>query len=133
MTRSSPPRSSQPSRRQIRSAALPLIGALALACAAGSCDRADSAQQAIDAANVKMESLSTVGSNPAAPITLRKEGLAKIATSLKAVADGNESSQSLAASMIVARAKAGLGEISANDAALEEQRFLSQITIARAQ
>ena len=130
MTRSS---TSPAFRRPTRSSALSLIAAVGLACAAGSCDRADSAQQTIDAANMSMESLSTSGSNPAASVKFRKDALTNIATKLKPVAEGNESSQSQAASMIVARAKAGLGQLSARDASETEQGFLSQITITRAQ
>lgn len=124
------PSSQQPSRR---SAALKLVTALAIATVAGSCDKADMAQKSIDAANVKMESLASAGSNVVAPVAMRKDAFNKIATDLKPIADSGESSQTQAANVLLARAKGGLGEISAKDAAELEHQFLSQITIARAQ
>lgn len=127
MTRSS---SQQKSRH---SAAFKLVTALAIAMVAGSCDKVDSAQKSIDAANLKMESLAAAGSNVVAPVGMRKDAFNKIVTELTTIAGSGDSSQAQSANVLLARAKGGLGEISAKDAAELEHTFLSQITIARAQ
>ena len=116
-----------------RSAAFMLLTALSIATVAGSCDRMDSAQKSIDAANVKLESLAAAGSNVVAPVAMRKDAFNKISTELTTIASSGESTQTQAANVLLARAKGGLGEISAKDASELEHQFFSQITIARAQ
>ena len=104
-----------------------------LALAAGSCDRADSNQKAMDQATIQLESLFAAGSNPVPSLPYRKDTFNSVVSKLSPIADGSDITRATAASILVSRAKGGLGQIAATDATDLESKFRAQITLVRAQ
>lgn len=124
-------------RRAERPPARLLLAALALsaglgACGLSGCDGEDADQRALSAAGIKLEALSVAGANPVAAVDHRRKALKGIVDQLSSVAGGSDTQNAAAANLLIARAKSGLGELAAGDAAEIERRFLSQVSSSRA-
>lgn len=106
--------------------AAPLLGALLFsACALGGCDGSDSAQEAINKAGEKLEAQAVAGGNAILADGQRRKELNEVVTALNSVLNDGDPGKSGPASVLVARAKSGLGEISAKDASAVEHQFVS--------
>ena len=112
----------------------PVVAALlAAACGAmAGCNRTDQEQVAIDTANVQMDAQIVAGANPVYSAKQRARVFNDVVASLKPIADGGDPSHASSATLLIARAKSGLGEIAASDAADVERQFLASSTVTRA-
>ncbi|MBY0263752.1 MAG: hypothetical protein K2Q20_15510, partial [Phycisphaerales bacterium] len=108
--------------------ALVLCSGLALSA----CDRHDPADEAIQAASIKLQSISGGSAAPGVYQKLRKDTYQSVLNGVKSYTDSGSPAQQAAAQLLVARAQAGMGEISGQDAADLERSFLSTLGVARA-
>lgn len=108
--------------------ALVLCSGLALSA----CDRHDPADEAIQAASIKLQSISGGSAAPGVYQKLRKDTYQAVLAGVKSYTDSGSPAQQAAAQLLVARAQAGMGEISGQDAADLERAFLSTLGVARA-
>ncbi len=124
---------STPTSRRTRTLT-PVVAALLIAaCGAGvGCERTDPNQVAIDRASVDLDAQSVAGSNPVFSVKQRSRVFNDVVTSLKPIADGGDAAHAAAATLLIARAKSGLGEIAAAEAADLERQFLASSTVSRA-
>lgn len=114
-----------------RSAAL--VGALLLGAGAtlSACDKQDAVQQALQQAEIKLNSINQFGSTPLPSVKNRKDIYDGVISTLSSHADAGGQGQSGAANLLLARAHAGLAEIRAGKSAEGESAFLADVIGAR--
>jgi len=108
------------------------VATLVLAAGLASCERSHPDQRAIENANTRLESLSVAGANASRNPVGRGKAFREIIKNLQSATASTDVGRSQAATLLTARANAGLGEIEADRAADQEHQFLSKITVTRA-
>jgi hypothetical protein len=103
-----------------------VVGAFLLASASlCACERSDPAQKLIDDAGQKLEAQALSGGNPSFADKNRTSTLNEVVSSLNSVLTDSDPGKSSAAAVLVSRAKSGLGEIKAKNAAEIEHQFVA--------
>lgn len=120
----------QTTTHRLHRSAIALLLSSGLALSA--CDRHDPADEAIQAASIKLQAISGGSAAPGVNQALRKDTYQSVLTGVKSFTDSGTAAQQAAAQLLVARAQAGMGEIAAQDAADLERSFLSTLGVARA-
>jgi hypothetical protein len=98
----------------------------------GACDRQDPADEAIQAASIKLQAISGGSAAPGVTQKIRKDTYQAVLTEVKDYTSSGTPAQQAAAQLLAARAQAGMGEIAAQDAAELERSFLGTLGVARA-
>ncbi|MCC6322541.1 MAG: hypothetical protein IT438_14020 [Phycisphaerales bacterium] len=111
-------------RSFIRLAAL--VASAGMALSIGACDDSDSAQVAIEKATVTLNGLGASGSMPIGNTPDRKSKYQGVIAALTPIAGGESSGSAAAASILVSRGHSGLGEMSAQEAAGAEGRWVAE-------
>lgn len=111
-------------RSFIRLAAL--VASAGVALTIGACGDSDSAQVAIEKATVTLNGLGASGSMPIGNTPDRKSKYQGVIAALTPIAGGESSGSAAAASILVSRGHSGLGEMSAQEAAVAEGRWVAE-------
>lgn len=118
-----------PSRHRTKAAAF-LIGAAFWTSALAGCGGSDT-DAALEEATITLNALGASGSVPLAATNDRKAKYQAVIAKLKSVDDDASGAAAAAAQLLLARAHAGLAEMSAGETAAAESAWLDRTTLAR--
>ena len=109
-----------------------LTGALLASLGLSACGWSDPNQQAIEDARTALSRISVGGASAYPGEQPRIKAFREVLDKLKNVKESADPGQLSAASLLAARAQGGLGEVSAQESASSEARFLNDVAVARA-